>query len=60
MSKEDASAVEELLDKLKPKKDKWPTGAPRDCYLGALAAVEALGIEWTQLETGQHVILRQT
>ena len=60
MTEEGIAALERLLDEMKPRKDEWPEGRVRDCYLGALAAVEALGIEWTQLETGQHVILRSS
>lgn len=60
MSQEGVAAVEDLLDELKPRKEEWPIGPLRECYLGALAAIEALGIEWVQLDTGQHVILRSS
>lgn len=56
----DKEKAERWLDELKPKKDEWPDGATREHYMGALAMVESLGLEWTQLENGQHLILGRT
>lgn len=53
----DIHAAEAFLDSLKPARDEWPSGALRETYLGACAILEALRLDWTQLETGQHVII---
>ncbi|MBQ9002318.1 MAG: hypothetical protein IJ087_10735 [Eggerthellaceae bacterium] len=48
-------ALEALLDEMRPT-SRLPEGRTRDSYMGALAAIETLGLEWTQLESGQHII----
>ena len=53
----DIEKAERWLDEMKPRKDEWPEGATREHYLGALAMVESMGLDWAQLENGQHIIL---
>lgn len=52
----DIHAAEAFLDSLKPDKDSWPSGALRETYFGACAVLEALRLDWAQMETGRHVI----
>lgn len=56
-SEKNRRALEDLLDSMKPEKNTWPEGNIRELYFGALAAIETLGFEWTQLESGQHVVM---
>ncbi len=53
----DFESMEALLDSARPRKESLPTGIARATYLGMIAAIETLGIEWCQLESGQHVLL---
>lgn len=48
-------ALEKYLDEMRPT-DELPAGRTRDAYMGALAAIETLGLEWMQTEGG-HVIM---
>lgn len=52
----DVTAAEAFLDSLKPDKDVWPSGALKETYLGACAVLEALRLDWAQMDSGQHVI----
>ena len=53
----DMEKAERWLDELKPEKDELPEHVNMEHYYGALAMLESMGMDWVQLDNGQHLIL---